>query len=433
MVAAGRLKKWVNMMQCSKFGFLSFLRRFRGDRRGASVLVFALTLPIMIGFLGLGSEVAYWYVNQRTMQTAADFGAFSAAVDLRGGKLDSYAMVEGKSEALDNGADAATDTVTVNIPPLSGAITTSDAAEVIIVRSLPRLFSAIFVDEPMSITARGVAQYSAGNSACFVALRRSADFAVDISGSADIILHGCDVQSNSSSADAARITGSATLTTGCISAAGGISASAGLTLTDCSVPDEGAALSLDPYESLPMPDLTGPCATLPAGSPTAAHTFSPGRYCGGLTLQGTETLQPGVYIIDGGDFEINSTAVVNGTDVTFILTGGGTVSMNGAAEINLAAPTDPADPYVGILFYQDRDEPDATNSINGNSDSNFEGVFYFPSQGVTFNGTSAAGPGCMLLVANTVKVTGTSTLGNNCVGSSFFGDVTSAGYVRLVE
>lgn len=420
-------------MQCPNLRIPSFLRRFRDDRRGASVLVFALTLPIMVGFLGLGSEVGYWYVNQRSIQTATDFGAFTAAVELRGGKTENYAMTQGQYEALENGAVATTDTITVNIPPLSGTVTTPDAAEVIIVRSLPRLFSALFISEPMTITTRGVAQYSTGNSACVLALSRTADFAVDIAGSADIILDGCDVQSNSSSDVAARITGSATLTTGCISAAGGINANSGLTLTDCTVPEEGAALSLDPYEDLPLPDLTDPCATLPAGSPTAAHTFSPGRYCGGLTLQGDETLQPGVYIIDGGDFKINSTATVNGTDVTFILTGGGTVSMNGAAEINLAAPTDPADPYAGILFYQDRNEPDASNSINGNSNSNFEGVFYFPSQGLTFNGTSAAGPGCMLLVANTVKVTGTSTLGNNCVGSSFFGDFTSAGYVRLVE
>lgn len=411
-----------------------FLKRFARDRRGASVLIFAVSLPVMIGFLGLGSEVAYWYVNHRNMQTAADFGAYTAAVELRGNKSESYAITQGKSEALDNGANGATDTITVNIPPTSGAVTSSDAAEVIVVRSLPRLFSGLFVKEPMSITTRGVAQFSEGGEACILALDREAQYAIDISGTADIVLDGCDVQSNSSNPSAARVAGSAEMTTGCFSAAGGIEYTAGLTLTECSEPDEGAAITNDPYKDLAMPDLSDPCSSTPPGPPTAAKTFSPGRYCSNIMLQGPVTFEPGLYILDSADFRINAGAEVNGEGVTFVLTNGGNVTMNGDAEINLAAPTDEADPYAGILFYQDRDEPDGNNFINGNSESTFEGVFYFPSQEVTFNGTNSAGPGCMLLIAGVVNVTGTSSFGNDCTEDDlFFGELRSAGYVRLVE
>lgn len=397
-------------------------------------MIFALALPVMIGFIGLGSEVAYWYVNHRNIQTAADFGAYTAAVELRGNKSESYAMTQGQNEALDNGADSDTDTITVNIPPLSGPITSSDAAEVIIVRSLPRMFSGLFISEPMSITTRGVAQFSEGGPACILALDREAEYAIDVIGTADIVLDGCDVQSNSSHPNAARVAGNAEMVTGCFSAAGGISYTDGLTLTECSEPDEGAALANDPYEDLAMPDLSDPCATDPNSKPNNSVNVSPGRYCGGLQFQGEVTLAPGTYIIDGGDFQINAQAVVSGTDVTFVLTGGGTVSMNGGADVSLAAPTDETDPYAGILFYQDRDQPDGDNMINGNSDSTFEGVFYFPSQEVTFNGNNASGPGCMLLIARAVRVTGTSSFGNDCTEDDiFFDGPKSAGYVRLVD
>lgn len=426
-------------MRCPRLRVSSFLKRFRDDKRGATILIFAISLPMMIGFLGLGSEVAYWYVNQRNMQTAADFGAFTAAVELRGEKSDYYATTQGMNEALYNGADAATDTITVNIPPTTGPVTSDDAAEVIIVRSLPRLFSALFVDTPMSITARGVAQFSLGGPACILALSRDAQYAIDINGNADIVLDGCDVQSNSSNPLAARVAGNAEMVTGCFSAAGGITATDGLILTDCSEPEEGAALSNDPYEDLAMPDLSGPCVTDPDSKPNNSVTATPGRYCGGLGLSGDVTMEPGLYIMDGGDFKVNAQAVVGGEGVTIVLTNGGVVSMNGGAEVNISAPTElnstvKSEPYEGILFFQDRDELDNSNMINGNSNSTFEGVFYFPSQEVTFNGNSASGPGCMLLVANTVRVTGTSSFGNDCTSSDvFYGQLTSAGYVRLVD
>ena len=46
-------------------------------------------------------------------------------------------------------------------------------------------------------------------------------------------------------------------------------------------------------------------------------------------------MAPGVYVIDGGALSINSTATVNGSGVTFYLTNGATVSMNGGASVHL--------------------------------------------------------------------------------------------------
>src|ERR1041385_8101368 len=55
-----------------------------GDRKGASAVLLAISLSGIIGFAGLGTEVASWYLTKRSMQSAADSAATTAAADLAG-------------------------------------------------------------------------------------------------------------------------------------------------------------------------------------------------------------------------------------------------------------------------------------------------------------------------------------------------------------
>ena len=48
--------------------------RFAADTSGGAAIILALTLPIVIGGLGLGVEVGLWYQTERRLQTAADTG-----------------------------------------------------------------------------------------------------------------------------------------------------------------------------------------------------------------------------------------------------------------------------------------------------------------------------------------------------------------------
>src|SRR6267154_1669834 len=56
-------------------------RLFR-DRRGAAAVLLAIALSGIVGFAGLGSEVASWYYTTRSMQGAADSAAATAAAAL---------------------------------------------------------------------------------------------------------------------------------------------------------------------------------------------------------------------------------------------------------------------------------------------------------------------------------------------------------------
>src|SRR5260221_4579644 len=55
------------------------VRAFLGDQGGASIIVIGLTLPALIGSMGLAVEISYWHLHKRAMQNAADAAAIAAA------------------------------------------------------------------------------------------------------------------------------------------------------------------------------------------------------------------------------------------------------------------------------------------------------------------------------------------------------------------
>ena len=86
-------------------------------------------------------------------------------------------------------------------------------------------------------------------------------------------------------------------------------------------------------------------------------TVSGGAQSGNVNSNQTRTLNPGTYVIDGGDLSIGSQARVTGNGVTFILTSKtaannpnsiGQIKMNGGATLNLTAPS--SGTYQGVLM-----------------------------------------------------------------------------------
>ena len=54
--------------------------RLAADQRGVIIVMFALMLPIFLGFIGLGVEVGYWFQIKRDLQAAADAPATAASL-----------------------------------------------------------------------------------------------------------------------------------------------------------------------------------------------------------------------------------------------------------------------------------------------------------------------------------------------------------------
>lgn len=417
-------------LEASAALFVDLIRSFLAETAGATTVIVATTLPLLLGAAAFGAEAGYWTYRQRQLQQFVDTAAFSGAVDLvEVGKSEVKGTVE-RSLSV-NGFRADIGTVAVETPPGSGPYAGKDAVHVSAEENWPRFFSAVFFQDPVKIVARATALAQASGEACMLALDASAPSSIKITGTANVTLLGCSAVSNSVASTSFSVSGSGNIVADCASAAGGISSTpAGIILTECAAPRERIAPLPDPYADVAEPSVSGSCKKPDkfGGNPAAIHNITPGRYCG-LDMKRTVNLAPGTYVIDGGDLSISSTALVNGSGVTFFLTNGATLDINGAASVNVSAPT--SGPYSGLVVFADRSGTPLTHKLNGSAAAIFTGAVYMPNDHVEVRGTNAAGGGCMQMIARTLDYRGTAGLGIAC-DSAGTRKIEMPGRVRLV-
>jgi hypothetical protein len=166
-------------------------------------------------------------------------------------------------------------------------------------------------------------------------------------------------------------------------------------------------------------------------------TISPGTYCGGIQVNSGAvlTLNPGIYYITGGPFQVNGGATVQGTGVTLVFTSTtgsnyATASINGGATVNLTAPS--SGPTAGIVMFGDRNMPTGTAfTLNGGSTQYFGGAIYLPKAALSFAGGSGSTTSCTQIVADTITFTGNANLSLNCTGDGI--KPIGSGAATLVE
>ena len=271
---------------------------------------------------------------------------------------------------------------------------------------------------------------SAQNDQCIHALDRTAAYALTIYGSASLTASGCGVLVDSSANAALNFSGSGSLTAKYINVAGGYSAGAGASFSP--VPQTHAPPQLDPLSFLTPPASTACNYTNTIVNGTSA-TLNPGTYCNGITIGGAAivTFNPGTYILMGGGLNVTGAAILNGNGVTFFLTQGlgytyGPLATNSSSVLALSAPA--TGPYAGILFYQDpaigqgQAGSTATSTAVSVVDGTLyftllQGVLYFPTTSLTYAGSTAEGS-CLILVADTIQLTGSAAFKNTCPNGS---------------
>ena len=437
-------------MKCLETNMLRRLSQAVRDRSGATAVLAALSMPVVAGGMGLGAEAGYHLLLQRTMQQAADMAAHAGAVRLRSGDNKTKIQAAARNAAIRSGVPATGTSILVNTPPASGAYQgRTSSVEVQLSKAQPRYFSAIFVDEPVQISARAVANVVSSTSrACVLALAPTASGAVTVTGSTNVSIQNCDVVANSNANDAFLMQGSAAkLAAGCVRSVGGAITTAGLTMGKCAAVEQMAPVVRDPYADVPEPAIEGyPCTPPDKNATSIGTTFihSSGvparRICGGLDIKKHTTFAPGLYIIDGGELSINANgevaldaASMAGEGVTFYLANRATLSLNGNGNFSIQAPT--TGPYAGILFFGSRSDRGLDHKILGNSalgNSTTQGAIYFPTSAVRFQGNSNMTNGCTQIIGYTVEFTGNSTLRSNC-DTNNVREVETKVLVSLVE
>jgi Putative Flp pilus-assembly TadE/G-like len=426
---------------------LHIIKRCRDDRRGATAIMIALAMTMLLGCAGLATEAAGWYVKKRQMQGAADAAAASAAAALGAGSSVAIAQTEGQSVAAQNGFTngAGETTVTVNSPPLSGPNQgNAGAAEVIINQSEPMLLSSLFLDSQPTLAARSVALTSStggagsgGGGECLLVLSPNATNALLLNGNVSVNLT-CGVMVDSSSTQAMLMNGSNSVTASNINVVGNVLKNPTSGNTTTPNPSTGATSLADPYANVDPPSFSG--CTYPSGVTIngTSGTLNPGVYCGNIVINGsgiTVTVNPGTYILDRHSLIINGSPTVSGNGVTFVFTtstgsGVGNLTVNGSPVVDLTAPSSGS--LAGFVFYQDRRGTSGSNTFNGATGSSIAGAMYFPNESLTYNGTPQSSS-CTQVIAKTItlngtpslQVTGCSALGLSPIGGSGSGATAS--------
>ena len=79
------------------FGLPHLITRLLRDEEGSYLLYMTLAIPVFIGVAGLATEGALLFYNHRTVQSAADAAAYSAAIAY---SIDSSADITTQAQAI---------------------------------------------------------------------------------------------------------------------------------------------------------------------------------------------------------------------------------------------------------------------------------------------------------------------------------------------
>jgi hypothetical protein len=376
-----------------KMGVPSVLKRavrgaaFCSDQRGATLIAFALAIPVLL--TGISGALEYSSIVDRRaqLQAAADAGALVGAKELTLAGTDANVIAIAQEAAQTKLALNSTKTPP---EPRARVINNRTSVEVTIEESIPFLMGHYLGQPTAHIGVRAVARLAGGTrKLCVLALEPTGDSALRLDHSAKLSATGCDVQSNSTSAEGIKAFSSSVLKSERTCSSGGYKSFVSSNFTPTPITD--CPPINDPLASRTPPSVGGCIATNKVidGSITPTPPpLQPGRYCGGLTVTNGAvlTLNPGEYVMDN-KLVVNKGATLAGENVGFYFLGGSSViDFDADSIISLTAPK--TGPLAGILFFEDRGAPLSRKfRILSNNARKLLGTIYLP-RGILYVGAS---------------------------------------------
>jgi Flp pilus assembly protein TadG len=435
------------------------LRAFRiiSDDGGQVLILSAVCMAVIFGFLALAIDVGQLQYAKRSLQMVADAAALAAGLEIRvcGTLTNCPAMQTAAQSALvENGYSGSTFvthcgtvaatglTLVLNSPPC--ALGTADPntgktnyVEVVLSKPQPTYFARVLGYSSVVIRARAESAHILGGPCIY---------ALDPTGSGAIaITAGLGFKSTCAMVDESSSSSALTCLIGLVSAprisvTGGTS---GLLCGSAPAPITGVPVPspADPLAYLPAPPrATDPCPTVATGSPYSGSpkavtilvglgsniVFNPGVYCGGISITAglltSVTFNPGIYILKDGPgplgalvpssgltITVSALSSVTGTGVTFYNSGtSGSFSITvpaalGLTTFNLSAPT--SGQYGGVLFFQAHgDTATGTFLVSLLQGSKLQGAIYMPDAQVSY-GVTAVAASYNILVAKDIQFT----------------------------
>lgn len=408
------------------------MKSWESFRRPGAVIVLAVFLLLAwVGIVALTLDGGLLWDTRPRTQAAVDSAALAAARQLYihyptiAASIDSHtglatnpdpggtALAAAQASLTTNGFDPKN--ATIDIPPKSGPFANmSGYVDVQLTTPQQRAFSSIWSNDNLMVYSRALAQgFYGGSHLGILVLDPSIKDALDANGSQSVqfILTGAAaVIVDSNNSEAARTTGSATVTAGTFDITGtnpGYIGTFNYTNMFTGVPP-----TPDPLRNLPEPDPStlhtmsinsSPNSKTSLGQGNFKYVLYPGVYNNLPTfnvgdqvvlMQASSNSAGGIFYINGGGFK--STGASISMDST--TTGGlmiynapnGTsqsqavqITGNSAGTVNLSPLTSGL--YKGIMFFQERTST-VNLGISGGGTFNIDGTFYVANAQLQISG-----------------------------------------------
>jgi len=410
------------------------MKKIKQTDRGQALVLIALAAIGLFAFAALAIDGSMVFSDRRHAQNAADTAAFDAALAyIRLGSGGGW-VAEGLDRATSNGYnnDGTRSIVRVELcsvaadpcDSLPAGVDPAEFIQVQITSNVNMVFARVIGFNQITNRVEAVAQVVPseyqemfdGNAV--VSLSANDCKAVMYQGNADTTIVGGGIFVMSDCPDSAFFNNSnaAQLTAPSLCAVGGIDYNPG-------------AINIPSIQTgcKPPPQIAEPNVTCTGSAAQTGNTMSPGNWSGTFPPAGVNTLQPGVYCIDG-NFRVNGGDNLTGIGVVIKMVGGD-VRLEGNGSIDLEAPTSGA--YNGLVIYM----PSATNCdeiiFNGTGNFTLKGAVLAPCSDITINGTGTgvAPTGGILgqVIGDTVDLSGTSNV------SLFYDDANNYDSLTLPE
>jgi hypothetical protein len=360
----------------------------------------ALSLAIVIGIVAITLDGGRMLDERRRVQAAADAAALAAGADLyanywtnHGRDPQHTAKTAAENAAAANGIPASA--ATVNIPPLKGTFAGQVGyVEVSIQSELEATFGRIFTSQDLGVAGRSVARGEPMKIGLILLRPNGADAFLNKAlaftvVNTPLIVNSSDPAAYHQPTFGVTVAGRYDITGGYSNPAGALMLGRIRT---------GVRPTPDPLAFLPIPSTAG--VPIQKAAPLTVNSLlptvlQPGIYQGGIHITGLSivVMQPGVYIIQGGGFQVDGAATVTGAGVMIYNTTSATyatgpISVTSSGRVALSAPL--SGMYQGINFFQDR-TLNTPLSMSGVGLAAITGVVYAPQAPVSLTGLAVAG------------------------------------------
>ncbi|MEM6615655.1 MAG: pilus assembly protein TadG-related protein [Pseudomonadota bacterium] len=336
--------------------FLSHLLRFKRNDAGSTLIVFAATVPIVVGSVAVAVDYTYVTNQRERLQTVADIAATATARELilvNNSEAQLRAVAVNHVETQRQMSDIIGQEIGVDV----SVDFQSGAVRVDLSQDWSPFFPYLLGADANAVEVSATARIMGRTAVCLLALMDYSIFAgIHMDNRSRVAAPGCGAYSNSTSRFSIRFDASSSMHAASICSAGGVLVLGRRTaqpspVTDC--PQIEDPLAERPHPRFGGCDFNG--HRIDAAGPVSVN---PGVYCGGLTIAGDAeaTFQPGIYVIKDGPLLVEDRASLSGVDVGFFLTGPNSVfEFAPDTSISLEAPRN--GPMAGLLFQEDLSVP----------------------------------------------------------------------------